>query len=226
MKNPVREFFDDKFRKEEPIQGYKSHELLKRVCKRFEPGSSVLDLGSGIGRSSIYLAKKYFIVTAVEFVENGIDIMMESAKKKNLKITPVLGDVTDPKILDRLGNFDNIISLNLLQSLYRTQIDHLISWMQSHTNPGGYNVIATFVEIDVAEKQRLIKERSREKENNGYLIRYLFSPNELKERYTSWLIKPKDYKEFWSKEECHNGRFSYWHKHRISQLIAQKPLDS
>jgi len=198
-------------------------EALETALHYHPISGSVLDLGSGLGENSIYLAKKCFIVTAVEFAESGINKMMESAKKKNLKITPVLGDVTDPKILDRLGRFDNIISLNLLQFLYQTQVDYLISWMQSHTNPGGYNVIATFVARNVEEKQRLIKERSEERENSGYYIRYLFSPNELKERYNGWLMKPRDYKEFWTAEEYNNGR---WPKHRVGQLIAQKPLDS
>ncbi len=215
MTNSIHRYFSRAYAKGDSTHKYGAEDLIVRASERFKPGSSVLDLGSGAGEGSLYLAERNFKVTAVEYAESGIKRMMELAKKKNVKIKSFLGDVTDPKVLAQLGSFDNIISINLLQFLLYTQIDFLISWMQSHTNPGGYNVISAFVARNEKEKQGIIKDSL--KENRPHLIRYLFSQNELNERYASW--GPDYHKEFLGPWESHGENR---HRHYLGHLIAQK----
>lgn len=73
---------------------------------------TVLDLASGDGRNSIYLAKEGFKVTAVDFSEEALERLEKFSKEENVEVTTNTLDVDDKeKILD-LGKFDNIIISN------------------------------------------------------------------------------------------------------------------
>lgn len=53
----------------------------------------VLDLGSGLGRNSIYFAKQGFEVSAIDISDYGINYLNEWAKKENLHIDAKVGDM-------------------------------------------------------------------------------------------------------------------------------------
>ena len=48
---------------------------------KYKNSGTVLDLGAGFGRHSLFLAHKGFIVTAVELVQDKLEKIKENAKK-------------------------------------------------------------------------------------------------------------------------------------------------
>lgn len=68
-------------------------------------GETVLDLGCGDGRNSIYLREKGFQVTSVDFSEIGL----HRIKKENPTIKTILLDINVPKELQNIGKYNSII---------------------------------------------------------------------------------------------------------------------
>ena len=61
-----------------------SEEMI--VDRYFEPGSTVLDIGCGAGRTSIALTMKGYKVTAIDLIPEMIDAAKEQAKRYSVKI--------------------------------------------------------------------------------------------------------------------------------------------
>jgi 2-polyprenyl-3-methyl-5-hydroxy-6-metoxy-1,4-benzoquinol methylase len=56
-------------------------------------GATALDIGSGSGRNSIYLARKGYAVTAVDISRVGLDLTKKTAKSHHLPITTIEQDI-------------------------------------------------------------------------------------------------------------------------------------
>jgi len=70
---------------------------------------TVLDLGCGMGRHSIYLAKRGFTVTATDISPKGIEITAQKAQLEGLAITTVCHDFRD--IPFENDSFDAVLSV-------------------------------------------------------------------------------------------------------------------
>ncbi|HKJ34879.1 MAG TPA: methyltransferase domain-containing protein, partial [Balneolales bacterium] len=81
-------------------------DLLKEVMPA-EQYSEILDLGCGRGRHSINFAERGYHVTGIDLSEVAIQKARSKAKKMNLDIEFIVGDMRKP--LDR--TFDGIINL-------------------------------------------------------------------------------------------------------------------
>ena len=69
--------------------------LVQSVGPRDQPqkGSAALDIGSGNGRNSFYLAERGFEVTSLDLSRVGLDLTAEEAKRRKLPVKAVLKDV-------------------------------------------------------------------------------------------------------------------------------------
>ena len=76
--------------------------------QQLKPGS-VLDLASGDGGSSLFLAQQGFVVTAVDIAEEGLKRLALSAKEHQLSIRTQQCDLDDMQALKQLGQYDNIV---------------------------------------------------------------------------------------------------------------------
>lgn len=74
--------------------------------------NSLLDLGSGLGRHSIYFAKQGFNVSALDLSEYGINHLNEWAKKENLAIKTNVGNILNLPYDD--NSFDCIFSYHVI----------------------------------------------------------------------------------------------------------------
>lgn len=203
----MENFYDSRYSKEEFYWGLKPHELVVELASCLQKDAKVLDLGSGEGKDSFYLAKKGFYVTAVDISKEGIKKTSEFAKKNNLKIQTFESDIMT--FLNDCEKFDAIICLgvlNVLQFVNSKEIKDIIGQIKTKTNKGGFNVIASFIAPKEGVKKKVIEKG-----------RYLFDEDELKKLYDDWEIN--FYEEKWGDWETHGEKP---HRHYKVKLIAQK----
>lgn len=105
--------------------------LVEAVEKRTVAGKA-LDLGCGTGENAIYLAKNGYEVTAIDFVDEALDIAKKNAEDAGVKIEFIKGDVlkweSDKKydfILD--GGCLHGISPKYLRNIYRERIPKFLA---------------------------------------------------------------------------------------------------
>ncbi|CAB50056.1 23S rRNA (uracil(1939)-C(5))-methyltransferase RlmD [Pyrococcus abyssi] len=72
--------------------------ILLKAVESFAEGSKVLDLYSGVGTFSLYLAKKGFEVTGVEVNEESVRVAKKSAEVNSLDVSFIPGRAEDAKL--------------------------------------------------------------------------------------------------------------------------------
>jgi tellurite methyltransferase len=76
------------------------------------PGARVLDLGSGVGRHALALARDGFAVTALDAAPEGNAALRAAAMAEGLAVETVEGRMTDLPFAD--GAFDHVLSWNVI----------------------------------------------------------------------------------------------------------------
>lgn len=101
----------------------------------------LLDLGCGQGRNSLYLAEQGFDVTAYELNPRMLQTIRDIIEKEG--ITNITVEARDLNKIEITGEYDLMISTVVMMFLQREAIPNLITQMQQHTAPGGYNLIVS-----------------------------------------------------------------------------------
>ena len=172
------------------------------VSEKLREESSVLDIGCGDGRNSIYLAKKGFKVTAFDISKYAIKKIKYIAKKEGLQINAFVQDMTTFSFLKK---FDLIINHGSLHLIERSEWSQLIKKMKENTNKNGYNIHAVFTDtIEPPEELRPF-------------CKGLFREGEIFEYYNDWII---ELKQSYVLEDEHPGGIK--HKHMINKIVAKK----
>lgn len=112
------------------------------------PKGKVLDLGSGEGRNSLYLAKKGFDVTSLDINSMSLAKLAQIAEAEGLDIDIQPYNIESADIPG--GLYDVIISTVVLMFLDPYTIPDVIENMQSHTAPGGFNLIVAAMSTEDA----------------------------------------------------------------------------
>lgn len=95
-------------------------------------GDSLLELGCGNGRDSIFFANNGVTVVSVDQCENEISMLSREQKLSNLKF--FTGDFTK---LGELGKFNHIYSRFTLHSITEKEESDTIKWSYEHLEDGG-----------------------------------------------------------------------------------------
>jgi tellurite methyltransferase len=103
------------------------------------PAGRALDLGCGVGRNALYLSLKGFDVTAWDKNADSIARVSEIISLEGL--ANITADIRDLNQLQLAEQYDFIFSIVVLMFLQPESIPSLINNMQTHTLPGGYNLI-------------------------------------------------------------------------------------
>lgn len=170
-----------------------------RYLLKYKSSGKALDLGSGEGRNSIFIAKNGFDVTAVDISKEAIKGLEKHAKKEKVKIKTFLEDIRNFKFNKK---YDVIFSTAVLHFLREDEAKKIVKKIKVNTLKNGLNLITAFTE---------------ENPNKGFP--YLFKKGELKSYYKDWEII--SYKEFMTPLEKH-GKDGKWHKHGMAAIIARK----
>lgn len=170
-----------------------------RSILKYKKSSTVLDLGSGKGRHTIFLAEKGFRVTAVEHTKEKLAELKKQAKIEKVRIATKCIDV---RKFRSSRKYDVVIATMLLHFLKKRQIKKIIARMKSYTKPNGLNVVSVLTD----------------KHPKGFRP-HLFKKNELNQYYSDW--STVEYKEKLSKPFYSNSAGRIIRQHR-AVLIAQK----
>ncbi|QCJ69447.1 tellurite resistance methyltransferase TehB [Providencia heimbachae] len=177
---------------------YLCEQQLAKPCK-------VLDLGSGRGRNSFYLALQGYDVTAVDINEQHIQAIEFVKKQSGVEnIQTALYDINRHQIE---GEYGLIISTVVLMFLQREKVADVVTNMQEHTVSGGINVIVCAVEtpdvpLDLVpfkcflkpdELQNYYKDWDilKYNENPGHLHRTDAQGNRIKLNFATLIAKKK-----------------------------------
>ena len=98
---------------------------------KYKTSGSVLELGAGEGRNSLFLAEQGFNVTAQDISRVGIEKLAKAAQKKDLNIRT---EVKDIRTLNSDQHYDIFVCTYVLHHLSREDAVSLIKQIQEHTN--------------------------------------------------------------------------------------------
>lgn len=149
------------------IQIYKPRQIVYDLLE-YKKSGDVLDLGSGPGRHSLFLAYQGFSVEAVELNEDKVNSLNHRAKELGLDIKTEQEDV---RLYQYKKKYDVILNLMVLHFFSKEEIGAVIQKMQDNTKEGGINVISAYSD-----------------KNSEGLRPYLFQRDEIKNLYNGWKI--------------------------------------
>lgn len=114
----VRKNYDLNAQKEwERLGGFSfEFEIAKRYLKKFMRGKTVLDIGGGPGRCSVYLAELGYDVTLVDLSEGNVELAKRKFREYGVKAEAYVCDARDLSALG-LGKFDNVLLMGPLYHL-------------------------------------------------------------------------------------------------------------
>lgn len=107
LEKKIERHWDTRYKKEfTPWESGKPTEYLVKLIKtkKLKKGKA-LDLGSGLGTQSFYLAEKGFDVTGLDISKTAITSARKNARKLDLKCKFVLGNAYDLKFKDNMFDF-------------------------------------------------------------------------------------------------------------------------
>ena len=203
----TRDLYSRRYAGEQAYWGVDPNELVVEAATLMRTNGRVLDLGSGEGRDSAYLAKNGFRVTAVDFCAEGVRKTRLAAREAGVQLEKVIqADLTDTGIISALGEFDGILAMGILHHLSEEAVRSTLRVMKRHTTVGGHNVIWAFVGGEDRRQAEVPSEAG-----------YLFGKGEMRDLYSDW--KVCHCVEGWGPMHDHGEGM---HRHHRAELIAQR----
>jgi len=131
-----RKLWNTRFNKR-PMKKPNTPEFIEEKFDQLLPGT-VLDVASGDGAATLYLAGKGFSVTATDISDVALKRLTFFAQELNLEVATCLVDLDQPAALTQLGTFDNIVIAHFKPDTIHWPL--LVSLLR----PGGQLLISTF----------------------------------------------------------------------------------
>ena len=116
---------------------------LGKLVDMYQP-RTVLDLGSGSGNFEITFAKKINKITAVDYNEEAISFLRSELKRRVIKNVELVNqDILDLSQIKKLGKFDMIILVDVIEHLQAKPALKLIKGFKDVLNAKGKVVVIT-----------------------------------------------------------------------------------
>ena len=159
---------------------------------------NALDMGCSNGRNALYLSQLGFDVTALDNNHDAINMLRQIISEEGIdNIEARVYDINDAELSDDYGLIACTVTLMFLNP---PRVDAVIENMQSHTLPGGYNLIVCA--MDTNEHPCPVP------------FPFMFKAGQLRDAYEGWeLVK---YNE--DVGTMHNGA-----QLQFATMLARKP---
>lgn len=101
--------WDERYSANPDAYGLAPNDFLKEHFKNFSHGDTVLSLGEGEGRNSLFLAQNKMNMIAIDYSKVGLEHLNQSAERFGLNIKTICADITNYDFTSL--NFDHLISI-------------------------------------------------------------------------------------------------------------------
>jgi len=198
-------YYDDKYRDNESYWGKQPSSTARIFLQMFPPheGQTLLELGCGEGRDSIFFARNGYRVTAFDYSTDGIQKAKAWADKLNLSIDFFQSDINEYRLEK---SYDAVFASGALHYIPLHLREEIIANYKQFSNPGGLH--AFMVPIDKPFIPRNPQDDPLEQDwVSGEILTY----------YHDWKI------EFFT-EEILDDIFSEY-KFPVNRIIVREPTN-
>ncbi|GBD90440.1 putative S-adenosyl-L-methionine-dependent methyltransferase TehB [bacterium BMS3Abin04] len=181
--------YDKEYSRIANVFGEEPETVLKSYYHKINNSLPVLDLGAGQGRNSFFLARKGFVVDAVDPSKVGIDIISTEAEKENLSIHTYQCGFNE--FIPPIDSYSCILIFGLIQNLSRESIEIILAKINEWTEKESLVFITGFTTLDAsfneyAQKWDLTGKNSFAGEGSN--IRTYLEPEEILSLFQNYKV--------------------------------------
>ena len=118
---------------------------------RIQGRARLLDLGSGLGRHSIFFAQRGFTVDALDLSERGMAALEQAARERNVQVRTRTGDMLS--LPYEAGSFDCLVAYHVIFHTNRAGLEQVIAEIGRVLTPGA-EALVTFNSVRNASFMR------------------------------------------------------------------------
>jgi len=132
----MSKYYNDKYQNNEFYWGKQPSSLARIFLQKFPPheGQSLIEIGCGEGRDSIFFARNGYQVRSFDYSIEGVKKATAQASELNLSIDFFQADVNEFR-LDK--SYDVVFSSGALHYIPQGSRKEIVSSYKKFTNPGG-----------------------------------------------------------------------------------------
>lgn len=206
MSDQLRAQYDSLYKNYDDIyRAGKPNQIVTELATYVSSGS-VLDLGGGEGVTAVYLAKRGFRVTVIDFSSEGLKKADSRASKQRVSLKSIPADILTHEPED---TFDVVIISHVLHQYDQLQAEAVLKKMQRITKTNGINIIITYSDCGG------LFERSTKTKKE----RYYPNSESLLAAYGDWQVLKIDEHE---EETLAKDRAGFPMKNRVVALMVKK----
>ncbi len=187
---------------------------LKRKQKVELDGLKTLDLGSGTGKNSLYLAEREAEVTGIELSRTAVDIAKERAEERELQVEFKVGDIGQPFPFPD-ESFDLLLDVVSSNSLNEEERKKYLTESFRVLKAGGYFFVKALCKDGDKHAVNLIK-MSPGPEKDSYkipglgLIERAFSKEDFQDAYSKFQILSLERKSSYTQFDGKSYKRFFW----------------
>ena len=138
--------YDQAYGRHGALFGVEPSSLLAQQLELIPADATVLDIGCGQGRNSLYLARRGHVVHALDPSSVAIHAVTSAATAQGLAVEPKLCGFEGHDAL--AGTYGVVLAFGIIQVLDRAQLAELASRVSSWLAPGGLLFVTAFTTED------------------------------------------------------------------------------